>query len=123
MPFSGDNGGLDEYTTTGLRLINHEKESPQTWHNILQGIYTLKSTEKMENRGKVRYLLRKIFTRSPAERPDMAKMYGLFNGYIDEDDEGGDDEECMGAWSDEDDEEEEEWATNANTQSSSINSR
>ena len=126
LPFSGDNGdGLDNYTTTHPHMINHQKENPQTWHNILHGVYTVSSTEKMENIGKIRCLLRKIFTRSPAQRPDMAKMYGLFNGYIDEDEESnGDDDEGMGAWSEHDDEEEEEDAwTNVNTQSSSINSR
>ena len=124
MPFSGDNGGgLDNYTTTHPHMINHQKENPQTWHNILHGIYTVSSTEKMENTGKIRCLLRKIFTRSPTQRPDMAKMYGLFNGYIDEDEESDSDDEGMGAWSEHDDEEDDDAWTNVNTQSSSINSR
>ena len=125
MPFSGNDGGLDDDTATDPQLLNQQKENPQTWHNILHGIYTVTSTDKMENRGKIRCMLRKIFTRSPAQRPDMAKMYGLFNGYVDEDEESGDDDEGMGAWSehDDDDEEEEDAWTNVNTQSSSINSR
>ena len=80
----------------------------------------------------IRRMLRKIFTRSPSQRPDMAKLYGLFNGYTGDDDDDSDDdeeEEEMGGWSDNDEDEEDgEWnsshdVNSVSTQPSTINSR